>query len=175
MIILDKKVIMFKKLEYNECPVCKSDNINFLYKKYDDRYWYNDLFDIYMCEMCWCSFIKNPIDIKSLSYLYEDFYYSNNYTNIEKDKISNISKLIDNLWLRKIYNYVIGNICLWYFIKKKWKVLDYWCANDLNAKIAGLEYNEWVWMDVNRKLVDKLTSQWYKCYYWTLDEIDQIT
>ena len=164
----------FDKIELKQCPVCNSGDIKFLMKKYDDRYWYDDEFNIYNCLNCKCSFIKNPVNEKYLNNLYSTYYHSENYSNNENSKISRISNIINKLQIKKIIDFLTGNISLWYFIKSKWKILDYWCGDDLNAKISKTSKQDWIGMDINYKLVEKLQNQWYKCYHWTLDNIDDI-
>lgn len=163
-----------EKMQLQKCPVCASQDIKFLMKKFDDRYGYKDDFSIYECKNCKCSFIKDPINPSSLWKLYEKYYGANNYSQQTKKTINTVSLIIKKIWVKKIIDFITWNISLWYFVKKWEKVLDYWCGTPLNAKLWNIARENRVGMEVNADLANSIKKQWYQCYVWTLWEISAI-
>ncbi len=165
----------YEKKIIEKCPLCKSKDYQFIMTKYDDRYGYDDEFDIYKCENCNCSFIKNPIKEEYIWDLYVKYYAKRFYTPKEEWYINTISNIISKFKIRWFLDKLTGNIHLWYFIE--WKnnlVLDYGCGTDLNYQVAKSKIKQWIWMDVNAPIIKWLRKEWYKCYVWTLDDISNI-
>lgn len=66
--------ITFLFMSIDMCPICKSKNIAYIYKLYDDRYGYPGKFNLYKCCHCGYKFLEQNFSSKDLLVLYSNYY-----------------------------------------------------------------------------------------------------
>jgi len=146
-----------KKLNDQECPVCKSKKIEICYTDIYNLTVSPDRFSVLKCTECSHAFTFPVPDLNSITHFYGEDYYS---YNVNIDEFNNKTKFRIKKWLytsdnrnlpSRVLRKIIGNqIAIFPDIKKsdeKLKILDIGCGNGaflsfmkaLNLETYGVE------------------------------------
>jgi len=168
---MDKKTRqVLNNREAAVCPICESDEVDFLLKKYDDRYGYHGEFDFFLCVKCNAAFLSDKIDAKEIAGIYEKYYTFSGDLTPRKGGLKSV--LIKNYFVKRL----LGEISILDRVRKGARVLEIGPGGVTMDKIAVINKRKlsWFGLEVNKKCVDRIATAGLPVYWGSIDNMEQI-